>query len=279
MARKTRSSDGFTNTPALTMNGDKAREISTAAGMVMRRGLFSANIKPIMSAPASAAASASAPFVTPQIFTFVLIRQRQHSTSRAKAQLRSAALENLWRNQPEEFGRGCFRDERGNDNPVGGGGWRDQSPTGRVEQIGAGLKLAAGRIQRPRNEDVGSRRSYGKLRRRGGDDFSDLRGPGADAGVRVNGGRGGLDGPESRRVRWINGHGAVISPAAGSHRIVNPLGHEFLGIVITCHARLQQNAAAESCHPVLRFASVSIAADVGRQAGTVATNDAHAGLM
>src|ERR1017187_114486 len=41
-----------------------------------------------MSAPASAAASASATLVIPQIFTWTLMRRRQDSTSRTKAQLR-----------------------------------------------------------------------------------------------------------------------------------------------------------------------------------------------
>src|SRR6185369_9729550 len=44
-----------------------------------------------MSAPASAAVSASATFVTPQILTLTLMLREQHSTSVAKAQLRSAA--------------------------------------------------------------------------------------------------------------------------------------------------------------------------------------------
>src|ERR1017187_10373962 len=41
-----------------------------------------------MSAPASAAASASATFVMPHIFTLTLMMRRQHFTSRTKAQLR-----------------------------------------------------------------------------------------------------------------------------------------------------------------------------------------------
>ena len=120
--------------------------------------------------------------------------------------------------QPEEFDRRGFGNERGDDQPVRGGGWGEQRPTRRVAQVGGGLKLVAGRIQRPRNEDIGSGGCDGERRRRGGDDFGDLRGPDADAGV-IHGGRIGLDGPEPRRIRRVNGQGAVIAPAAGHHRI------------------------------------------------------------